>query len=694
MLRHLVKLWRGSGTSTAAVAEPIASPVAIPTFDADVASTGASSEVWCRRRRDKTCLYSTVTDDTIARLLHHHAGRVAATNRAGERLLRHEFDLLGSGPYVPTDPSRPAHEGYSPIDWYLDPVRRLRFPPGIPHKQWNLMEMRPGNADIKYPWELARCQHWATLGQAFAFTKDDRFAVEIARELDDFVEANPTGIGVNWTCTMDVGLRAVSWAIGLELVRNSPALDDRFWARAYEALFDHGVFIRNNLENTYEVTSNHFLCNLLGLQFLGAVFADLPQGAEWTSFSHAAIAHEMTVQVLPDGADYESSIPYHRLVAELFLGAARLADRRANPMPAGYRARLREMVAFLAAVTRPDGLMPQVGDADDGRLHVLGPVSDVSDSQVSPQDARHLFGPAGAMFAEPAWRALGGSAGAWEAAWWGLDADAVAAADTPAPVAQLFPHAGIAAARTDRRHYLLITNGVVGTNGFGNHKHNDLLSFEYHHSGAALIVDPGSYVYTSDGEARNRFRGTASHNTLMIDGVEQNELRPDWLFRLFETSHAESVSFADSGGVVEYVGRHHGYERLQQPVTHERTFRFTKESGRLVIIDRLTGRGRHELRWHFRLAPGVVAQRGDSGTVTLAASTGGGAERAAPHPLCELHAPHDVAIAIQPAAYSPSYAVKLPCLAVDMSATVDLDGDRTWEFSIAERRTNSEVPRT
>src|SRR6185295_3056952 len=177
------------------------------------------------------------------------------------------------------------------------------------------------------------------LGQAFVLANDDRFALEVARQLDDFVEANPPGLGVNWTCTMDVGLRAVSWSMGLELVRNSGALDDAFWARAYRALFDHGVFIRNNLENKYEVTSNHFLSNLLGLMFLGAVFADLEQGAEWLSFSRTAIDREMTVQVLGDGADYESSIPYHRLVTELFLGAARLADHLGAPMSPAYRAR-------------------------------------------------------------------------------------------------------------------------------------------------------------------------------------------------------------------------------------------------------------------------------------------------------------------------------------------------------------------
>ncbi len=131
------------------------------------------------------------------------------------RILRHEFNLLGSGPYMPVDPDRRMDaSGYQPIDWYLDPVSGLRFPRGIPLAQWNLERMRPGRADIKLPWELARCQHWPLLGQAYRLTGDDRFAVEIARELHDFMEANPIGIGVNWTCTMDVALRAANWAVG------------------------------------------------------------------------------------------------------------------------------------------------------------------------------------------------------------------------------------------------------------------------------------------------------------------------------------------------------------------------------------------------------------------------------------------------------------------------------------------------
>jgi hypothetical protein len=378
----------------------------------------------------------------------------------------------------------------------------------------------------------------------------------------------------------------------------------------------------------------------------------------------------MAVQVLADGADYESSIPYHRLVTELFLGSARLADHRGEPMSAQYHARLRDMVEYLAAVTRPDGLMPQVGDADDGRLHIFDRYS-----AASPQDGRHLFGPASVMFDEPAWLARAGDAGAWEGVWWGLDIPTRPSSSPPVveSVARLFPQAGVAVVRSGDGHYLAVTNGVVGTNGFGNHKHNDQLSFEYHHAGIPLIVDPGSYVYTSDPDARNQFRSTLSHNTVCIDGVEQNELRPEWLFRLFETSNAEHVRFEDRADAVEYMGRHHGYERLSEPVSHERTFQLQKSSGALVIIDRVSGRGEHEFRWHFHLAPGIAARQFDERTVALDGRGG----------RWLLAVPAGVQKSIGPARYSPSYGVALPCVAIDLSLRATLDGDRCYQFAIS-----------
>ncbi len=539
-------------------------------------------DVWSQQRRDAGRLYADVSDAAIEAMRARWPDRVARLRDAADRICAHEFDLLGSGFGVIADPDRPAGaDGYRPIDWAVDPIAGLRFPSGFPHKQWN-PGMRPGLADIKWPWEIGRCQHWVTLGQAFRLTGDERYAAEIVRQHADFMEANPVGIGVQFVCTMDVAIRAFNWALAFELIRQSASFDPTAMARAYRSLFDVGVFIEGNLENKYEVTSNHFLSNVVGLYGVGLVFSDLAAGRRWLGEGREWLEQEMRVQVLEDGMDYESSIPYHRLVAELFLGGARVAELEGSPLSPEYLESLHRMVEFLVAVQRPDGVMPQVGDADDGRLHIF-----TDYGTWKPQDGRHLAGPAAFVLHEPSWDAAGGDDGQWEAAWWGAnpaEAGQPSGIDVGHPftgcpdTAHLFPHAGIAVSRTGGT-YLLVTNSRVGTNGFGNHKHNDLLSFEFHADGVPLIVDPGSYVYTSDPDARNLFRTTGYHNTLRIDGVEQNDVRLDYLFRMFETSTVEHLAFEDSPSETTYRGRHTGYERLPAAVTHEREFRVDQGSG-------------------------------------------------------------------------------------------------------------------
>src|SRR5262249_22946573 len=326
--------------------------------------------------------------------------------------------------------------------------------------------------------------------------------------------------------------------------------------------------------------------NIVGLFYVAAAFGDLPIGVRWDAQCRRWLARELEVQVLADGADYESSVPYHRLVCELFLGPARQADHSGRPFPDPFLDRLRSMADFLAAVIRPDGLMPQVGDADDGRLHIFSEYG-----TWHPQDGRHLLGPAACLFNRGDWLPLAAETREWESVWWGLDSSCVerAQAATVAPLKH-FPNAGITVLK-HARDYLLITNGVVGTAGFGNHKHNDLLGFEYHVGGAAVIVDAGSYVYTSDPDARNLFRSTRTHNTVMGDGQEQNEFKPDWLFRMFETAARVHLGIGDRGDVLEYRGRHTAYRRLPAPVAHERRFTWRPEARTLEIEDAFEGNG-------------------------------------------------------------------------------------------------------
>jgi len=628
-------------------------------LDAELSEGGRSFGDFLRRRRAAPRQYIELARAYVDTLRQRDPRRCTQLIADADRAVRHEFDMLGSGFIANADPDRPARaDGYKPMDWHLDPVRNLRFPRGVPYKEWKLYEMRPANADVKYPWELSRSQHWVTLGQAWALTGEAKYAVEIANQLDDFMEVNGVGLGVNWTCTMDVGLRAANWCLALALVLDCKALDDGFWRRAYGALFAHGQFIRANLENTYEVTSNHFLSNVIGLHYLGAEFADLPSGQKWNEFAHKALETEIDVQVLPDGADFESAVPYHRLVTELFLGSARLAALQGQPLSAHYHEKLATMVDYVVAVMRPDGLMPVIGDADDGRLHIFS-----DQGAWNRQDARHLLGPAAKALSRPDWLAARGDEAIWETAWWGFDpSDIPNGAGAPPDLVKLHAEAGVAIARRGG-NYLAITNGVVGTKGFGNHKHNELLGFELHIGGQPLIVDTGSYVYTSDFAARNLFRSTAAHNTVMVDGEEQNEVNPEWIFRMFEKADPKHEAFEENEGAVLYRGSHTGYTRLENPVTHQRTFRFDPATGTLTLADALSGAGAHKLEWFFHAAEGVAVTK-EAGAIMLKA--GDGAFRLDYDPRLEAR--------VEESWVSPSYGVKRPAQRVVLSWAGLLDG--------------------
>lgn len=637
-------------------------------------------DLWHKRRINQKRQFTQLLISEISELKTTTKKQQSDCLIAANRLLSHEFNFLGSGPFVSEDLNRAQGEdGYQPIDWYLDPVRQLRFPTNVPYKDWNLFEMRPANADIKYPWELARCQHFLTLGQAFTLTGDDQYAVELTNQCRDFIEANPVGLGINWTCTMDVAIRAANWCLALNLISLSNAVSPEAWKQVYRHMFETGIFILDNLENNYETTSNHFLSNVVGLHILAAEFIDLDFAKEWDNYARKTIEREIDTQILEDGADFESSVPYHRLVTELFLCSWRVSQIQNNPLSDNYLTRLTSMVEFLEAVLRPDGTMPIVGDTDDGRLMIA-----TGYGTWNPSDALHILAPAGMALNRPDWVARSGKNATWEAFWWGFDCSSTEEFSTQyanqetdnSLTRKLFPNSGIVVSRSIKHQaYLLITNGAVGTEGFGNHKHNDLLSFEFFDQGQALIIDPGSYVYTSDFEARNRYRGTAYHNTLRIDDSEQNEIQPAFLFRMFAKADPKHILFNKTEDGISYQGSHNGYAtQLEQGVTHTRTFNHTIQEGKLLIEDKLEGTGHHDVEWFFHFHPSVKVELDKHASLV---HLGAGS-----HNWSLSWSDENIRPALQDSFFSPSYGVQLRNTSLHLSDRVELSANYAACFII------------
>ena len=98
-------------------------------LSSDLAKSGLTVTSWIQETRNNPSLYINPADGTLEALKNRAPQLADATIAAADRVLNHEFDLLGSGPFIPVDPDRRAlTNGYRPIDWTLDPVSGLRFP--------------------------------------------------------------------------------------------------------------------------------------------------------------------------------------------------------------------------------------------------------------------------------------------------------------------------------------------------------------------------------------------------------------------------------------------------------------------------------------------------------------------------------------------------------------------------------------
>jgi uncharacterized heparinase superfamily protein len=483
--------------------------------------------------------------------------------------------------------------------WRRDPLSGEVFPTGFSEWRWNPTKMSPPGADIKGPWEVSRCQHLVTVGQAYWLTGDERFADYFAETVSDFIARNPVRLGVAWACNMDVSLRVVSWLAALPFFQGSPALGFRWWGRFCRSLVAHGRYMHDHLEyGTLDgrvVTSNHFLADVFGLYWLALNFPGLDAGILWRGTAERALEHEIRTQITDDGGPFEASTAYHRFVLEMLLSAWALSVHRGQALSEDFRSRLESGFEFLAAIREPLGRMAQIGDADDGRAHIF-----TRYGSWDTESADWLLAAAAHVLGRPDLADGISASDAVETWFWPEATTRSSLVKMQASPVTLFSVSGIAVLRRGPSN-LIFTNGPIGTAGFGNHKHNDQMSMEWSVGAQPFLVDPGSYIYTRDPEARNAFRGAAMHTTVTVDGTEQHDLRPELLFRLYETG-VPSLETRSSEGAIGTVGSHTGYQRLG--VTHTRRITMSIE-GWIVVEDLFDGARGHSLAWWFPLHPSI-----------------------------------------------------------------------------------------
>ncbi|HJR77249.1 MAG TPA: alginate lyase family protein [Nitrospiraceae bacterium] len=522
---------------------------------------------------------------------------------AADRLCDHVFDLLGSGP---TDLGKN-------IDWHRDFKSGFRWEPSD-----HYLAVRHGaepGVDIKVPWELSRCQHLPVLAQAYVLTGACRYAQEVVDQISDWIAENPTGRGVNWACPMEVAIRAVNWLWAIGLIADAPAVTGTWLVDVLASLIGHGRHVAANLERrTDGVTTNHYLADLVGLLYLGLCLPECRDSGRWRAIAVRELTQEMDRQVLDDGVHYESSISYHRLVSEMFLSAALLCRHHGISLPDPFHRKLHLMCEFTRGYTKPNGLAPQVGDGDNGRLHIL-----TGYGTVDHRDHRHVLAAGAALYGpEDWWRAAGPRK--IEALWLGKQGrDLFSRQSDMAVTAQTsvaFPSGGFYIMR-DREDYVLFNCNPVGTKGLGTHKHNDILSLELHLGGEDILVDPGCFLYTGDPRMYDLFRGTAHHSTVMIDGREQNRFIAGRFFCLHPDGRPRTLKWETGDELDCVAAEFDGYRRLSDSICHRREVSVHRPGPFVHVVDHFSGLiGRstaHCIEWAWTCAPGCRVVRAENG---------------------------------------------------------------------------------
>lgn len=322
----------------------------------------------------------------------------------------------------------------------------------------------------------------------------------------------------------------------------------------------------------YHILGNHLFANGKALVFAG-VYLEGADADRWLKKGLRILDREIDAQFLEDGAHFELSPMYHATVLWDLADLINLTQAASlSPLEtrlARWRRVFEKGLVWMQGMKHPDGELAFFNDAAFG---------------MAPPPAS-LVAYAGTL---------------------GLSAPASARNNTPVE-AHHFAPSGYAVLFQTGDHKALLDLAPVGPDYQPGHAHADTLSFELSLFGRRVLVNSGTSRY-GDGPERQSQRGTAAHNTVVVNGQDSSEV---WSgFRVARRAKPEVEAFVQKNEQVRVRASHDGYLRLPGRNRHTREWHW--EAGRLVVRDHVSGEFESAVAF-FHLHPDVEAhlERGD-----------------------------------------------------------------------------------
>ena len=286
-----------------------------------------------------------------------------------------------------------------------------------------------------------------------------------------------------------------------------------------------------------------------------------------------------------DGVEVENSPFYQVYVLGLVYQIAQWAKRYEPTLAAPYSEAATKMLTFTADVTMPNGYLPMLG---------------ATATTYMPSQDPNVYGPMAAADPEFDFAFTRGAHG------------------TPPPDGTvLFPISGLFLMRSPLGSVSNLPNQTFVTFNSGTYRtsHSDLdaMGITMYSNGAEVLPTSGLYTYTEE-PGLEYFHGTRSHNTVVVDGHDQEE------------GSAQAGSYGSSTEGSTWAS---GVSKLYPGVTHHRTVVILRQ-GLVLVRDQLSSESLPRIQPDLAPRAERHAERGRERRERHRA--GGGQAAAADHP--------------------------------------------------------------
>lgn len=413
--------------------------------------------------------------------------------------------------------------------------------------------------DREWGWYLNRHYHLLALLQAYRQTNNPLYVEYINSQILDWVISNPSRLNptieMSWR-GLEVAFRVFHWTQIFYSLQEVERFTPAARILMLSSILDHAYYLKYFC--SWGV--NWLVKEMNALAMIAVCWSEFKSADSWLKFARNNILRELKQQIYPDGVQKELSSHYHSVALQDFQSFANLMAVSDGSVPSELKRTLEQMWNYLAYTLRPNG------------YGILNNDSDLNDN-------RDLIEQAAKIYQRDDWKYIvsHGKTGSQPQ-------------ENPSTAFVWSKQSIIRNNWSKNAHWLFFD---AGPSGVYYHSHNDKLHLSINAYGRDLLVDSGRYSYVRD-EFWHYFRGSASHNVILIDGNGQKDDFSE-SFQPMTRGYGITPQCDYASGIFD-----RGFINVKDRVSHFRMVIYVRNKY-WVVIDRLTCNRPHQIQplWHF-----------------------------------------------------------------------------------------------